>query len=152
MLRFDIAPVCSNAYRLQALMSTTIAAIYLFTPYKWVAIFLAVGGFIRGFVSPHKCFSYKLFASITRKLNLSKMQNAGSKMFADHRRYRDVRDLAARFSGRHDPGLGHPDLRLHRSGDWFLCCLLGLRRLLQVQAGLNGIGRNESAGNRAFFC
>ena len=83
MLRFDIAPVCSNAYRLQALMSTTIAAIYLFTPYKWVAIFLAVGGFIRGFVSPHKCLSYKLFASITRTLKLSKMQNAGSKMFAD---------------------------------------------------------------------
>ena len=83
MLRFDIAPVCSNAYRLQALMSTAIAAIYLFTPYKWVAIFLAVGGFIRGFVSPHKCLSYKLFASITRTLKLSKMQNAGSKMFAD---------------------------------------------------------------------
>ena len=83
MLRFDIAPVCSNAYRLQALMSAAIAAIYLFTPYKWVAIFLAVGGFIRGFVSPHKCLSYKLFASITRTLKLSKMQNAGSKMFAD---------------------------------------------------------------------
>ena len=83
MLRFDIAPVCSNAYRLQALMSTAIAAIYLFTPYKWVAIFLAVGGFIRGFVSPHKCLSYKLFASITRTLKLSKMQSAGSKMFAD---------------------------------------------------------------------
>lgn len=32
MLRFDIAPVCSNAYRFQATMSFAIAAIYLFTP------------------------------------------------------------------------------------------------------------------------
>jgi hypothetical protein len=83
MLRFDIAPVCSNAYRFQAAMSFSIAAIYLFTPYKWVAILLAVGGFLRGFVSPHKCLSYKLFAAITSKLGMSKMQNAGSKMFAD---------------------------------------------------------------------
>lgn len=46
MLRFDIAPVCSNAYRFQATMSFTIAA-YLFTPWKWVAFILAIGGFIR---------------------------------------------------------------------------------------------------------
>lgn len=83
MLRFDIPPVCSNAYRLQALMSFTIAALYLYTPYQWVAVFLAFGGLLRGFVSPHKCLSYRLFAAITRKLNLSKMQNAGSKMFSD---------------------------------------------------------------------
>jgi hypothetical protein len=83
MLRFDIAPVCSNAYRFQAAMSFSIAAIYLLTPYKWVAILLAVGGFLRGFVSPHKCLSYKLFAATTSKLGISKMQNAGSKMFAD---------------------------------------------------------------------
>jgi|GEM_PF-5933305 len=31
MLRFDIAPVCSNAYRFQAAMSFAIAALYLFT-------------------------------------------------------------------------------------------------------------------------
>jgi hypothetical protein len=83
MLRFDIAQVCSNAYRFQATMSFAIAAIYLFTPYKWVSILLAVGGFIRGFVSPHKCMSYKLFAGVTGKLGIAKMQNAGSKMFAD---------------------------------------------------------------------
>lgn len=83
MLRFDIAPVCANAYRIQAMMSFVIAVIYLLTPYKWVAILLAVGGFIRGFVNPHKCLSYKLFAGLTRKLGIQKMQNAGSKMFAD---------------------------------------------------------------------
>lgn len=83
MLRFDIAPVCSNAYRLQATMSFAIAAIYLYTPYQWVSLLLAVGGFLRGFVSPHKCLSYLAFSSITRKLGLPKLQNAGSKMFAD---------------------------------------------------------------------
>lgn len=83
MLRFDIAPVCSNAYRFQATMSFTIAAIYLFTPFKWVALVLAFGGLIRGFVSPHKCLSYRLFAAITEKLGRTKNVNAGSKMFAD---------------------------------------------------------------------
>ncbi len=83
MLRFDIAPVCSNAYRFQATMSFTIAAIYLFTPYKWVAFILAFGGFMRGFVSPHKCLSYKLFERITARLHRVKKVNAGSKMFAD---------------------------------------------------------------------
>jgi hypothetical protein len=83
MLRFDIPQVCSNAYRFQAAMSFAIAAIYLYTPYQWVAILLAFGGLLRGFVSPHKCLSYKLFAGITHKLGISKMQNAGSKMFAD---------------------------------------------------------------------
>lgn len=83
MLRFDIAPICSNAYRFQAAMSFAIAALYLFTPYQWVAFLLVLGGFLRGFVSPHKCLSYKLFAGLTGKLGLSRMQNAGSKMFAD---------------------------------------------------------------------
>ena len=83
MLRFDIAPVDSNAYRLVATVNFSLAAIYLFTPYQWVALIVMLGGIIRGFVSPHKCLSYKLFASITRTLKLSKMQNAGSKMFAD---------------------------------------------------------------------
>ena len=83
MLRFDIAPVCSNAYRFQATMSFTIAALYLFTPWKWVAFILAIGGFIRGFVSPHKCLSYKLFEKISARLNWVKKVNAGSKMFAD---------------------------------------------------------------------
>lgn len=83
MLRFDIAPVCSNAYRFQATMSFTIAALYLFTPWKWVAFILAIGGFIRGFVSPHKCLSYKLFEKATARLNWVKKVNAGSKMFAD---------------------------------------------------------------------
>ncbi len=83
MLRFDIAPVCSNAYRFQATMSFAIAALYLFTPYKWVAFLLAFGGLLRGFVSPHKCLSYKLFEALTAKLNWSKKVNAGSKMFAD---------------------------------------------------------------------
>jgi len=83
MLRFDIAPVCSNAYRFQAAMSFAIAALYLFTPYQWVSILLAFGGLMRGFVSPHKCMSYKLFAGITQKHGMPKMQNAGSKMFAD---------------------------------------------------------------------
>jgi hypothetical protein len=83
MLRFDIAPVCSNAYRFQAAMSLCIAALYLFTPYKWVAFLLAFGGLVRGFVSPHKCLSYRLFAALTAKLGWRKMVNAGSKMFAD---------------------------------------------------------------------
>ncbi|HEX6735608.1 MAG TPA: DUF4395 family protein [Azonexus sp.] len=83
MLRFDIAPVCANAYRLQAAMSFTIAALYLFTPYRWVAVLLVLGGFLRGFVSPHKCLSYRLFAAVTRRLGLARTQNAGSKMFAD---------------------------------------------------------------------
>lgn len=83
MLRFDIAPVCSNAYRFQATMSFTVAALYLFTPWKWVAFILAVGGFIRGFVSPHKCLSYKLFEKTTAQIGWVKRVNAGSKMFAD---------------------------------------------------------------------
>lgn len=83
MLRFDIAPICANAYRFQAAMSFAIAATYLFTPYKWVAILLAFGGLLRGFVSPHKCLSYKLFSGLTGKIGLAKLQNAGSKMFAD---------------------------------------------------------------------
>ena len=83
MLRFDIAPVCSNAYRFQATMSFAIAALYLFTPYKWVAFILAFGGFVRGFVSPHKCVSYALFARATARLGWGKKVNAGSKMFAD---------------------------------------------------------------------
>ena len=83
MLRFDIAPVCSNAYRFQATMSFTIAALYLFTPWKWVAFILAIGGFIRGFVSPHKCLSYKLFEKTTAQIGWVEKVNAGSKMFAD---------------------------------------------------------------------
>lgn len=83
MLRFDIPAVCANAYRLQAAMSFSIAALYLFTPYRWVSLLLVLGGLLRGFVSPHRCLSYRLFAGITGKLGLSKLQNAGSKMFAD---------------------------------------------------------------------
>lgn len=83
MLRFDIAPVCSNAYRFQATMSFTIAALYLFTPWKWVAFILAAGGFIRGFVSPHRCLSYKLFEKLTAGMGWVKKVNAGAKMFAD---------------------------------------------------------------------
>lgn len=83
MLRFDIAPVCSNAYRFQATMSFAIAAIYLFTPYQWVSLVLALGGLLRGFVSPHRCISYKLFEKITTRLQWVKKVNAGSKMFAD---------------------------------------------------------------------
>ena len=83
MLRFDIAPVCSNAYRFQAAMSFTLAALYLFTPYRWVAFILAAGGVLRGFVSTHKCLSYRLFASLTSGLGWAKKVNAGAKMFAD---------------------------------------------------------------------
>lgn len=83
MLRFDIAPVDSNAYRFVATVSFAVAAIYLFTPYKWVALILMLGGFLRGFVSPHKCLSYKLFEKMTARLGWVKKVNAGSKMFAD---------------------------------------------------------------------
>lgn len=83
MLRFDIAPVCSNAYRFQAAVTLTVSALYFFTPYKWVAIILALGGLIRGFVSPHKCPSYKLFEAATRKMGKTQKVNAGAKMFAD---------------------------------------------------------------------
>jgi len=83
MLRFDIAPVCSNAYRFNAAVTLAVSALYFFTPYKWVAIILAVGGLLRGFVSPHKCPSYKLFEAATAKMQLTKKVNAGAKMFAD---------------------------------------------------------------------
>lgn len=83
MLRFDIAPVCSNAYRFQAALTFAVSAAYLFTPYQWLALVLAVGGLIRGFVSPHRCPSYKLFSAITARANLTKKVNAGAKMFAD---------------------------------------------------------------------
>ncbi|MDV7401148.1 DUF4395 family protein, partial [Arthrospira platensis SPKY1] len=83
MLRFDIAPVCSNAYRFQAAVTLAVSAIYFFTPYKWVAIILALGGLLRGFVSPHKCPSYLAFSALTRKLGMAKPINAGAKMFAD---------------------------------------------------------------------
>jgi hypothetical protein len=83
MLRFDIAPVDSNAYRFVATVSFTVAALYLFTPYKWVSLILVIGGFLRGFVSPHKCPSYKLFERLTARLGWVKKVNAGSKMFAD---------------------------------------------------------------------
>jgi hypothetical protein len=83
MLRFDIAPVCSNAYRFQALTTFVISAVYLFTPYQWLSIVLALGGTLRGFVSPHACPSYKLFAAITAKFDWKKPVNAGAKMFAD---------------------------------------------------------------------
>lgn len=83
MLRFDIPPVCSNAYRLQAAMSFAIAAVYLFTPYQWISALLAFGGLWRGFVSPHRCLSYRLFAWITERLGWRKPVNAGAKLFAD---------------------------------------------------------------------
>lgn len=83
MLRFDIPPVCSNAYRFQALTTFIISALYLWTPYGWASALLVVGGFIRGFISPHKCLSYKLFSKITKSAGWTKNVNAGSKMFAD---------------------------------------------------------------------
>lgn len=83
MLRFDVAPVCSNAYRMIAAVTFTVSAIYLFTPYQWVALILVFGGVLRGFVSPHKCPSYLLFAAITRKANMNKPVNAGAKLFSD---------------------------------------------------------------------
>ena len=84
MLRFDIAPVDSNAYRLVATVNFSLAAVYLFTPYQWVALIVMLGGIIRGFVSPHKCLSYLVFQKITAKLGWVKKVNAGSKMFADN--------------------------------------------------------------------
>lgn len=83
MLRFDIAPVCSNAYRMIAAITFVVSAIYLFTPYQWVAVVLAFGGALRGFVSPHKCPSYLLFAAMTRKAGMARPVNAGAKLFAD---------------------------------------------------------------------
>lgn len=83
MLRFDIAPVCSNAYRFHAAVTLAVSALYFFTPYKWLAVILALGGLLRGFVSPHRCPSYLGFSALTRKLGLAKPINAGAKMFAD---------------------------------------------------------------------
>ncbi len=83
MLRFDIPNVDSNAYRFQAALTFAISAAYLFTPYGWLAVVLAFGGLLRGFVSPHKCPSYLAFAAITRGMGKQKMVNAGAKMFAD---------------------------------------------------------------------
>ncbi len=83
MLRFDIPPVCSNAYRLQAATSFAIAAVYLLTSHGWVAFLLAFGGLFRGFVSPHKCLSYRLFSAAVRRAGRAEPVNAGAKMFAD---------------------------------------------------------------------
>lgn len=83
MLRFDLAPVCSNAYRLQAATTLLVSLLYLLTPYGWVAAFLMVGGFIRGFISPHRCLSLRLFMSLTSRLGRQQLVNAGAKMFAD---------------------------------------------------------------------
>lgn len=83
MLRFDLAPVCSNAYRFQAAVTFLVSAVYLFTPYQWLALILAVGGLIRGFISPHKCLSYRMFAALTTKAGWARKVNAGAKMFAD---------------------------------------------------------------------
>ena len=83
MLRFDIAPVCANAYRLQALMTFLVSLAYLLTPHGWLAFVIVAGGLLRGFVSPHTCPSYRLFAALTAKLGLTRKVNAGAKMFAD---------------------------------------------------------------------
>ena len=83
MLRFDIPVVDSNAYRFVAAMNFTVAALYLFTPYQWASLILVLGGFLRGFVSPHRCPSYNLFAKLTARLGWVKKVNAGAKMFAD---------------------------------------------------------------------
>lgn len=83
MLRFDIPPVCAGAYRIQAAVTFTLAALYLFTPYRWVSLLLLAGAFVRGFVSPHRCPSYLLFAGIARRAGWSRTLNAGAKMFAD---------------------------------------------------------------------
>lgn len=83
MLRFDIAPVCSNAYRGQALLTFIISSLYVFTPLGWLSGLLAAGALLRGFVSPHYCLSYRLFSSLTRRMGVEKKVNAGSKMFAD---------------------------------------------------------------------
>ena len=104
MLRFDIAPVCSNAYRFQAAMSFAIAAAYLFTPYGWLAFLLAFGGLLRGFASPHQCLSYKVFAGITGKMGWSKKVNAGSKMFAD--KIAGIAGLVMAFSWAAGSGIG----------------------------------------------
>lgn len=90
MLRFDIAPVCSNAYRFQAATTFIISSLYLLAAlghlpawFQWAAVILVVGGLVRGFVSPHACPSYKVFEKITAAMGKPKKVNAGSKMFAD---------------------------------------------------------------------
>lgn len=83
MLRFDIPPVCSNAYRIQALVTFIVSALYIWTPYGWASAILALGGLLRGFVSPHKCPSYLVFSKITQSAGMTKPINAGAKMFAD---------------------------------------------------------------------
>lgn len=83
MLRFDIPAVYSIAYRFQAAITFAVAAIYLLTPYQWVAFILAWGGLLRGFINPHHCLTYKLFAGLSARLGWGKRVNAGAKMFAD---------------------------------------------------------------------
>ena len=83
MLRFDIPPVCSNAYRVQAVVTFVVSALYLWTPYGALSIVLALGGVLRGFVSPHKCPSYLIFSKLMKNAGLAKPVNAGAKMFAD---------------------------------------------------------------------
>ena len=105
MLRFDIAPVCANAYRLQALLTFLVSLAYLFTPYRWLAFVLVAGGLLRGFVSPHRCPSYRLFAALTAKFGLTRKVNAGAKMFAD--RIAATAAAVMALSWVFDWGIGH---------------------------------------------
>lgn len=127
MLRFDLAPVCSNAYRFQAAVTFLVSAVYLFTPYQWLALILAVGGLIRGFISPHKCPSYRMFAALTTKAGWARKVNAGAKMFADK--------LGHGCRDRHDSRRGVAGVLIHRPHRWILRGLLGLRPVVQAAWG-----------------
>jgi hypothetical protein len=83
MLRFDLPPVCSVAYRLVAAFNAALAAIFLFSSHGWVAFLLAFGGLVRGFFSARACPSYRLAEAATRRFGLFRPINAGAKLYAD---------------------------------------------------------------------
>lgn len=91
MLRFDIKNINENVYRINALITLIISLIYLYGFYnfpenmifKILPLILVIGGFVRGFINPHKCVSYLIFDKFLIKFNMVKSVNAGGKMFAD---------------------------------------------------------------------
>lgn len=83
MLRFDVPPVWSNVVRWEAFISFLIClAAYFYSP--WLMIILMAQGFIRGFISPHKCPGHIMWTHLFEAKNWGgAKENAGARMFAN---------------------------------------------------------------------